>query len=168
VVRGVDGVKSIQMPLTRVMKRNGSFIALDDLGSPGFEIFQRTGGAGVTSYRTVASLLEYKTTANGGPDNLFRGIYEDSRPLLLVSDASLVGKGPGRGYIQADGKIVVSTTDGRPPQEKRYRVSYYAFYTAEDNVVGDVETSQMEYLTVDAISAKYIEIVDDRIVKRGL
>lgn len=168
VVRSVDGVKSVQMPLTRVMKRNGSFIALDDLGSPGFEIYQRTGGAGVTSYRTVASELEYRTTANGGPDNLFRGIYEDSRPLLLVSDASLVGKGPGRGYIQGDGKIVVSTTDGRPPQEKRYRVSYYAYYTAEDNVVGDVETSEMEYLTVDAISAKYIEIVDDRIVKRGL
>ena len=168
VVRGVDGVKSVQMPLTRLMKRNGSFIALDDIGSPAFEIYQRTGGAGVTSYRTVLPVLTYSTVANGGPDNLFRGIYEDNRTLTLVSDASLVGRGRGRGYIQDDGKIIVSTTDGRPPQEKDYRVSYFAYYTADENVVSDVETSQMEYLAIDAVSTKNIEIVDDRIIKRGL
>lgn len=168
VVRGVDGVRSVQMPLTRLMKRNGSFIALDNVGSPGFEIYQRTGAGGVTSYRTVSSVLEYSTTDNGGPSNLFRGIYEDSRPLSLMSDPSDVGRGPGRGYIQADGRIVVSTTDGRPPQEKSYKVSYYAYYTADENVVSDVVTSQLEYLTVDSISVRNIEIVDDRIVKRGL
>jgi hypothetical protein len=168
VVRGVDGVKSVQMPLTRIMKRNGSFIALDDVGSPGFEIYQRTGAGGVTSYRTVSKVLEYSTTDNGGPSNLFRGIYEDSRPLTLVSDSSQVGRGPGNGYIQADGKIIVSTTDGRPPQEKKYKVSYYAYYTADENVVSDILTSQLEYLAVDNVSSKNIEIVDDRIVKRGL
>jgi len=99
---------------------------------------------------------------------LFRGIYEDRRPLMLVSSPSDVGRGPGRGYILADGRIVVSTTDGRPPQEKHYRVSYYAYYSADENVVRDVSTSQLEYLTVDSVSTKYIEIVDDRIVKRGL
>jgi len=168
IVRGVDGVKSVQMPLTRLMKRNGSFIALDAVGTVGFEIYQRTSSAGVTSYRTVSPVLECSTTANGGPENLFRGIYEDNRPLTLVSDASLVGRGAGRGYIQADGRIIVSTTDGRPPQEKNYRVSYYAYYSADTNVSEDVETSQMEYMAVDALSVKNIEIVDERTVKRGL
>jgi len=168
IVRGVDGVKSVQMPLTNLMKRNGSFIALDNIGSPGFEIYQRTGGAGVTSYRTVSAVLEYSTTDNGGPFNLFRGIYEDNRPLILVDNPSDVGKGAGRGYILADRRIIVSTTDGRPPQEKTYKVSYYAYYTADENVVSDVLTSQLEYLSVDNVTVKNIEIVDERIVKRGL
>jgi len=168
IVRGVDGVKSVQMPLTRLMKRNNSFISLDDIGAPGFEVYHRTGGAGVTSYRTVSSVLEYRTTDNGGPENLFRGIYEDSRPLMLVSDPTLVGMGAGRAYIQADGRIIVSTTDGRPPQDKRYRVSYFAYYAADENVVDDVLASEMEYLVVDALSTKNIEIIDGRIVKRGL
>jgi len=168
VVRGVSGVRSVQMPLTKMMKRNGSFIPLDDIGSPAFEIFQRTAAGGISSYRTLRPALTYKTIDNGGPSNLFRGVYEDSRPLELVSDPSLVGRGPGRAYIQDDGKIIVSTTDGRPPQEKGYKVSYYAYYSADDIAAADIETSQIEYLTIDSLATKNVEVVDERIVKRGL
>jgi len=168
VVRGVNGVGGIQMPMTKLMKRNSSFIALDDVGTPAFEIFQRTAAGGNTSYRTIQAVLNYKTIDNGGSSNLFRGVYEDSRPLQLVSDPSLVGRGAGRAYIQGDGRIIVSTTDGRPPQEKVYKVSYYAYYSVSDMIVADIETSEIEYLTIDSISTKDVEIVDARIVKRGL
>jgi uncharacterized phage protein gp47/JayE len=168
VIRNVSGVKNVQIPMTNLMKRNGSFISLDDIGEPAFEIFQRTSACGFTSYRTIKPVLSYKTVDNGGPDNLFRGIYEDSRPLTLVSDSSLVGRGLGRGYIQPDGRIVVSTTDGRPPQEKLYKVSYYAFYNADEIFASDIETSEIEYLTIDALSTKNVEIIDERVVKRGI
>jgi len=168
VVRSVDGVKNVQMPMTKLMKRNSSFIALDDVGTPAFEIFQRTAAGGNTSYRTLQVVLNYKTIDNGGSSNLFRGVYEDSRPLQLVSDPSLVGRGAGRAYIQGDGRIIVSTTDGRPPQEKEYKVSYYAYYSASESIAADIETSEIEYLTIDSISTKDVEIVDERIVKRGL
>lgn len=168
VVRGIRGVRSVRMPFTKMMKRNGSFIPLDDIGFTEFETFQRTAAGGISSYRTLRSVLSYKTIDKGGPENLFRGVYEDSRPLHLVSDPSLVGNGPGRAYIQDDGKIIVTTTDGRPPQEKKYKVSYYTYYSADDTTASDIETSQIEYLTIDSLSTKNVEIVDERIVKRGL
>lgn len=168
VVRQVPGVKSVKIPLQRMMKRNGSFIPLDDLGNLTFEVYQRTSSSGVTSYRTLNSVLTYSTTENGGESNLFRAVYENNMALLLMTNPNDVSKGPGRAYIQADGKIIVSTKDGAPPQTKDYKAAYYVLYPADVILSQDITTSEIEYLLVDSISLKDIDIVEDSAVKKGL
>ena len=167
IVRGVDGVSDIKIPFTRMMKRNGSFIPLDPVGYVNFETYNKISASGVTSYRSLESVLTYMTSDNGGDSNYFRGVYENNIPLYLVSSSGDVSKGLGRAYIQADGKIIVSTTDGAPPQSKYYKVSYFTYYPADENPVGDIDTSEIEYLEIDNISLRDIEIIDEKVNKRG-
>jgi hypothetical protein len=166
IVQGVNGVKEIKLPVTKMMKRNGSFIPLDDLGHLTFEVYQKTSATGTASYRSIDSVLTYMTSDNGGDPNLFRGIYEDNKLLTLVGTPGEVSKSPGRGYIQNDGKIVVSTTDGEPPQTKHYKASYYTYYPADVNPVDDISVSTMEYIDFDSLSMKDIEVLDDRTTRR--
>jgi len=168
VVRAVEGVSDIRLPITRMTKRNGSFIPLDHIGSPAFEIYHKSSGVGITSYRSVSSVLSYSTSENGGDPNLFRGVYENNVSLMMMSSASDVSKGPGRAYIQGDGKIIVTTTDGNPPQSKDYKAAYYTYYPAGVNPVDDIMTSEIEYLDVDSLTFKDIEIIDEKSNKRGL
>lgn len=167
-VRGIEGVKDITIPFTRMMKRNSSFIPLDSIGYTTFEVYNKASSSGITSYRSLDNVLTYKTSDNGGDSNLFRGIYEDNKPITLVSSPSDVSKAAGNAYIQADGKIIVSTTDGYPPQSKFYKASYYTYYTASENQVGDIYTADIEYLDIDSLSLKDIEIIDEVVNKRGL
>lgn len=167
IVRSVEGVSDIRIPFTRMMKRNGSLIPLDPVGYVNFETYNKTSASGVTSYRSLDSVLTYMTSDNGGDSNYFRGVYENNIPLNLVSSPGDVSKGLGRAYIQADGKIIVSTTDGNPPQSKDYKVSYFTYYPADENPVGDIETSEIEYLEIDNISLRDIEIIDEKVNKRG-
>lgn len=161
IVRNVDGVKDIKIPFSKMIKRKGSFIPLDLIGYTSFEIYNKSSATGITSYRTLKSVLSYNTTENGGDENLFRGVYEDKKLLTLVSSPLEVSRGFGRAYIQSDGKIIVSTTDGKPPQTKYYYVSYYS---SNDTGVQDITTSEIEYLDIDEYSL-VIEIVEDN--KRG-
>lgn len=168
IVRGVEGVKDITIPFTRMMKRNSSFIPLDQIGYTTFEIYNKASSSGITSYRSLEDVLTYKTSDNGGDSNLFRGIYENNKPLTLASSPIDVSKIAGSAYIQADGKIIVSTTDGYPPQSKYYKASYYTYYSASENPVGDIYTADIEYLDIDSLSLKDIEIIDEVVNKRGL
>jgi len=167
-VKSVSGVRDFVMPMTKMMKRNGSFIQSDSFGQISFEVYNRTNSYGIVSYRSINSVLTYKTQENGGPDNLFRTVYENNMSLTLVADPSEVNKAPGQAYIQADGKIVVSTTDGRPPHTKNYTAAYYVYYGNNENIVGDIEVGQTEYLKIDSVSLSSIEIIDSKVVKRGL
>jgi hypothetical protein len=167
VVRDVEGVRDVRIPFTRMMKRNGSFIPMDPVGYVTFEIYNKASASGITSYRTINSVLTYHTSDNGGDSNYFRGVYENNIPLTLVSSPIDVSKNSGSAYIQSDGKIVVSTTDGAPPQTKYYKVSYFTYYQADENPVSDIETSEIEYLDIDSISLRDIEIIDEKVNKRG-
>jgi uncharacterized phage protein gp47/JayE len=167
-VRAVEGVANVTIPFTRMMKRNSSFIPLDYVGNTSFEVYSKMSSSGVTSYRSINNVLTYNTSDNGGDSNFFRGIYEDNKLLNLVSSPTDVSKSSGNSYIQADGKIIVSTTDGRPPQVKYYKVSYYTYYSASENPVSDIETAEIEYLDIDSLSLRDIEIVDEKVNKRGL
>jgi uncharacterized phage protein gp47/JayE len=167
-VRGVEGVKDVKIPFTRMMKRNGSFIPLDPVGYVNFEVYNKSSASGITSYRSIESVLTYKTTDNGGDSSYFRGVYEDNRILTQVNSPGDVSKVAGNAYIQADGKIIVSTTDGAPPQTKYYKVSYFSYYAADENPVDDIYTSDIEYLEIDSISLRDIEIIDEKVNKRGM
>lgn len=159
-VFSVEGVKSVSTPFTMMQKRNGSFIPLDNIGNVAFEIFQRTAKGGITSYRTIDSVLTYSTTENGGLEENFRAVYEDTIALELVDDPTKVADAPGRAYIQADGKIIVSTRDGRPPQSKSYSAAYYVTYAAGVMVAQDIQTAPIEYLNVDSVSFRGIDFIN--------
>jgi uncharacterized phage protein gp47/JayE len=159
-VLSVSGVKSVSTPFLIMMKRNDSFIPLDDIGYVPFEVFQKSGNEGIVSYRTINSVLTYSTSDNGGPDNMFRAVYEDMQELKLVSDPTEVSKAMGQAYIQSDGRIVISTIDGRPPQSKYYKAAYYVSYPVGVTYAEDIETCPIEYLNVDSLSFKGIDFIN--------
>ena len=148
IVKNTDGVRTVQLPPYRMMKANGSFIAKDLLGLLDFKVFNQNASKGVTSYISVDPALSYGTTDGGGPTNMFRTIYEDSTPLVLASSALDVSSAMGRGYIRGDGRIVVSTTDGMPPQTKQYQAAYYTYVPSANEFSADITVDYMEYLTV--------------------
>lgn len=150
-IKKIDDVDYVVLPLIKMVKADGSFIIRDDTGTPQFEIYNE--GA-VKSYISLTSVLDHKTVDKGGPENLFRGIFEDQMPLILQDDALDVSDGPGRGYIRSDGKIVISTRDGELPETKKYEVSYYVYNETGAN---DINVASIEYLSVGTFNITFDE-----------
>lgn len=123
-VQSISDVNYMILPMSRMVKSDNSFIARDQVGKTQFQIFNEDV---VKSYITVVPVLTYSTIAGGGSENAFRGVFENSLPLVLQSDPLDVSGGYGRAYIQADGKLVVSTKDGQLPDTKNYEVAYFVF-----------------------------------------
>jgi hypothetical protein len=141
-IMSISDVDYVVLPFTRMVKADGSLITRDDIGSPTFTLYNQ----GVsTSYITTIPVLTYKTVDKGGPENLFRGIFENNLPLVLQVDPLDVSAGPGRGYIMADGKIVVSTKDGTLPDSKDYQVAYYVYGEMGSS---DIQVASLEYLSI--------------------
>ncbi len=147
IVEGVDDVDYVIVPFARMVKADDSFTVRDQVGKTSWEVFNE----GVTtSYITVAAVLTYETVDKGGPENLFRGIFEDTMPLVLQDDVIQVSEGSGRGYIRSDGKLVVSTIDGQLPDNKFFEAAYFVEGEtgAEDIAVASVENLKVGSLTI--------------------
>lgn len=168
LVESLPNVKKVLVPLSKMMKRNGSFIPMDNLGTLSFKIFNTNIGKGVTAYITTRPVLTYRTSSNGGSSNLFRAIYEDGRHTVLVDSPAEVSSSFGRGYIQADGRLIVSTRDGSQPQTKKYSASYYTFYGSDQDVAQDIITSSIEYLSIDENSLVIDASVEETFTSRGI
>lgn len=168
LIERLPNVRKVIVPFQKMMKRNGSFIPMDSLGTLSFKIFNTNIGKGITAYITNRSVLTYRTSTNGGSSNLFRAIYEDGRHIVLVDSPADVSSSFGRGYIQADGKLVVSTRDGSPPQTKKYSASYYTFYNSGQDVAQDILTSSIEYLSIDENSLVIDASVEEQFTSRGI
>jgi hypothetical protein len=141
-IMSISDVDYVVLPFTRMVKADGSLITRDDIGSPTFTLYNQSVS---TSYITTIPVLTYNTVDKGGPENLFRGIFENNIPLVLQSDPLDVSAGPGRGYIMADGKIVVSTKDGALPDSKKYQVAYYVYGEMGSS---DIQVASLEYLSI--------------------
>jgi len=141
IIKDVSDVDYVVVPFLKMVKADGSLIVRDDLGSPIFAVYNE--GA-ATSYITTIPVLNYKTIDKGGPENLFRGVFEDNLALVLQDDPLEVSGGPGRAYITADGKIVVSTKDGNLPGTKKYQASYYVYGETGSE---DIQVASLEYLS---------------------
>lgn len=140
VIRSVPDVDYVILPFIHMAKADGSLIVRDDLGSPTFKVF----GQGIsTAYTTTIPVLNYKTTDKGGSTNLFRGVFEDEVALVLQDDPLNVSGGSGRAYIQPDGTIVVSTSDGKLPETKDWQVAYYV---KGESGSKDIQVASLEYL----------------------
>lgn len=141
IIKEVPDVDYVVVPFLKMVKADGSFIVRDDLGSPTFAVY-RQGAA--TSYITTIPVLTYKTIDKGGPENLFRGVFENKLPLMLQADPLDVSGGPGRAYIQADGSLIVSTLDGNLPGSKSYQAAYYVY---GETGAEDIQVASLEYLS---------------------
>lgn len=145
IVKSVPDVDYVVLPLNRMVKADGSFIIRDNIGRTQFEIFND----GMSrSYITTIPVLTYATVDKGGSEDFFRGIFEDNLPLVLQPDPLDVSGGPGRGYIQADGRIIVSTRDGQLPDTKNYQAAYFVY---GEKGAKDINVSSVEYLTVNVL-----------------
>jgi uncharacterized phage protein gp47/JayE len=148
-IMSVSDVDYVVMPFLRMVKADGSFIVRDDVGSPTFQVFNS--GVAV-SYITSIPVLTYKTIDKGGPENLFRGVFENKMPLVLQDDPLQVSAGPGRAYIQADGRIIVSSRDGNLPDTKNYQIAYYVYGETGSK---DIEVASLEHLRVGNFIINY-------------
>lgn len=149
IINGIADVDYVVVPFIRMVKADGSLIVRDDIGKTQFQIYNQ---GLVTSYITAASNLTYTTVDKGGPENLFRGVFEDNMPVVLMSDPLDVSAGAGRAYIMEDGKIVVSTKDGALPDDKNYQVAYYVYGETGSK---DITVNSVEYLAVGNFSISY-------------
>ena len=146
-IRKVNDVDYVVLPFSRMTKADDSSIVRDNIGQVQFEVYNE----GITrSYITVASVLTYNTVDKGGSENKFRGVFENTLPLILQEDPLDVSSGEGRAYIQSDGKIIVSTKDGQLPDTKNYEVAYYVEGEtgSEDINVAAVESLKIGTLTI--------------------
>jgi len=146
-IRKVKDVDYVVLPFSRMVKSDDSQIVRDDIGQVQFEVYNE----GVTqSFITVANVLTYNTVDKGGDENKFRGVFENTVPLILQDDPLDVSEGAGRAYIQSDGKIIVSTIDGLLPDTKNYEVAYYVEGESgsEDINVAAVESLKIGTLTI--------------------
>jgi hypothetical protein len=149
IIQSISDVSYVIIPFSRMVKADGSFITRDVIGKAQFQVLNKNV---VNSYITTSPVLSYKTEDQGGPTNLFRGIFEDSMPLVLQSTQLDVSGGAGRGYIRSDGKLVVSTRDGNIPDNKNYQVSYYVFGETGSK---DILVNTVEYLSVGNFTVIY-------------
>lgn len=148
-INSIEGVDNVELPLNKLMKRNGSFIPIESIKRTGFELYRRSSGTGATAYISIGNELEHRPHKNGAPDNEFRAIYENNIALHMVNNPADVQKGSGRGCILDDGRIVVSTIEGNAPQANDYKVSYCISYKDNESVAGDIHTTSIEYIAVD-------------------
>jgi hypothetical protein len=149
VIKGVDDVDYVVVPFSKMTKADGSFIVRDTIGQVQFEVYNE----GITiAYISVAALLSYSTVDQGGPDNKFKGVFENSMPLVLQEDPLEVAGGAGRAYIQNDGKIIVSTLDGQLPDTKHYEVSYYVY---GESGAEDINVTSIEHLKIGTFTIVY-------------
>jgi hypothetical protein len=149
IIQNLPDVNYVVLPMTRMVKSDGSFIVRDDIGRTQFQIFN---DGLARSYITTVPVLTYATIDKGGPENYFRGVFENELPLVLQSDVLDVSGGAGRAYIQADGRLVVSTRDGQIPDIKDYQVAYYVFGEKGSK---DINAASIEYLTVGNLTVSY-------------
>ena len=151
LMQSVPDVSYVILPFNRMIKADGSFVARDDIGRTQFQVYNE---GLARSFITAVSVLSYKTVEKGGPENLFRGVFQDGQPLVLQSDPLDVSGGAGRAYIQADGKLVVSTKDGLLPDDKNWSVAYYVY---GETGAKDINVNSVEYLTVGNFTIIYGE-----------
>lgn len=129
------GVSHVEIPFTKMVKANGSYSINEDyVGS--FEPFQTVN---VTAYRSVGT-LKWETIEGGGPETLFKGVFENDIPYTMVSSASEVSEQEGRAYIDSEGRLYIS------PFGSVANARVTSTYVVQDAMGSrDIEFSEIEY-----------------------
>ncbi|MDB4330342.1 baseplate J/gp47 family protein, partial [bacterium] len=146
VVEGINGVVHQVVPYTRMVKSNDSY-SMRESYNGSFDTFQTVN---VTSYRSVGT-LSWETTAGGGSDNLFVGVFENDIPLAMVDNISEVAELSGRAYIDGDGHLYISPKLG--PIGDATITTTYVIQDAQGS--RDIIFSDIEYGAVGTITITF-------------
>jgi hypothetical protein len=146
IMENTNGVDYVVVPASKMVKTDVTQVIREVLANPQFEIYQV---GSVTSYRSIQKLAS-KTLENGGPENEFRGIFENDFLLNMKKTDVEVSNEAGAGYISADGTIIVSTRNGNNPNANKYTVTYLAIGEtgAKDIILSSVEYGQIGTLNI--------------------
>ena len=148
LVERVSGVQFVVVPLTKMVKQDGTQVIREQLENPQFLPFVN---AAVQSYRST-EVLNSSTTSTGGPDNEFRGIFENDFGLVMTTTDTDVATAPGQGYIAADGHIIVSTRHGTAPNSSKWSVTYIV---SGDTGANDIILSGIEYPAIGTMKITF-------------
>jgi hypothetical protein len=148
-IQSVPDVDYVILPMILMAKADGSFIVNNNIGTETFEVF----GQGITtSYITVSPVLTYKTVDQGGPSNVFKGVFENNLTLTMQTDPLAVCNASGRAYIRSDGRLIISTLSGNLPDTNKYSATYWCYGETGSQ---DIQTSSLEYLKIGTFSITY-------------
>lgn len=143
VIEEVIDVESVLVPLTKMVKADGTQISREPILVP-FTLYQ---SSVVNSYTTGPNALLQKTLGSN-ETNGFYGVFEDDRSLTLVSDANDVDNAAGQAFISSSGEVIISTIDSDSPNAHSYSVSYVV---SGETGAKDMVISDLEYLSVGEI-----------------
>lgn len=146
VVENVSGVSHVVVPFTKMVKSNNSYVIRENYTGS----FQLNQSVNVDAYKSVGK-LSWETTENGGNPNLFRGVFENDIPLVLVNSAAEVAEEAGRAYIDSQGYLYVSTKLG-PISGARISATYTVFNARGSR---DISFSEIEYGAVGTITITF-------------
>ena len=146
IMENTNGVDYVVVPAAKMVKTDGTQVIRELLANPQFEVYQV---GTVTSYKSIQKLSS-KTLEGGGPENEFRGIFEDDFLLSMKSTDVEVSNEAGAAYISSDGSIIVSTRKGNNPNSNKYTVTYLAIGEtgAKDIIISSVEYGQIGTLNI--------------------
>ncbi len=148
-VKTLNTVHKVYTP-SIMCRAPGSLIINERLGrNISFREYNSDPSTGIRAFVSIKSVMDYKPKSSGADKGLYKAIYENDLTLDMVDDPNEVCKGPGRGCILGDGRIVVTTTDLIPPQTKTY---YCTYYTQIADKADDIVCSPIEYLSYSADS----------------
>jgi hypothetical protein len=112
-----------------------------------------SGGAIVSGQKVLVSYeafqivpvqaLKHKTIAGGGFPNIFRGFYVNEVRATLVDDPRLVGVRPSTAYINSDGSLVLSKSDGHFNHKYFFTYQIYGDSGDQDLIVSPLEALQI-------------------------
>lgn len=142
-IENVSSVKSVVVPLAKMVKADETQINREIINST-FQMFQHNI---VYSYTTGIGALLHKTLGYGASDG-FYAIFENDRPLVLVTNKNDVCNASGQGYIGSDGEIVISTIDNDIPSIHSYTVSYVVKGEAG---ASDIQATSLEFLSLGEV-----------------
>lgn len=142
-IENVSNVKSVVVPLTKMVKADGTQINREQINSTlNFNSF-----VNVYSYTTGTNALLHKTLGSNSNDG-FYAIFEDDLPLNLVNNKNEVANAKGQGFISYDGEIVISTLNNDLPSIHKYTVSYVI---NGETGSSDIDASSLEFLSLGEV-----------------
>jgi hypothetical protein len=95
ILDSTSGVSFVQTPLTKVARAVDTQVVREPISSAGSDVVFLVGNAtevdadplftSTVSTWLLEDQLEAATTDGGGPDNTFRAVYQDDKPLELIT-----------------------------------------------------------------------------------
>ena len=142
VMQATEGVVYVRQPLTLMHRSNGSAIIRELVvvaNSSAWTVFDS--GTEIT-YKTANNIFDFPTGVNGGVENRFRGVFQESEQLTFVDTVNEVKTGEGLVYISEQNAIYASLKYGTNIN----LYNWYATYILEGETgTKDVLLEDLEY-----------------------